>query len=324
MKLFFAVAVLVCLFSPKAQSLELKTVRHSICGVESYHANRGEVCGIERYNSQVSSLCPPALFNEGTSEQHCGTTRGACAVYEDCNLWYRGICAEPVGACVGWERIPASCRHSAFGVAAYSACERAEFGVALYKQCSHPSFGVSTHRSCSMYKTPEELNEYLTNVSDNMELYLLELPEKKKDLYAKIGHEKALWCMIDKYSDDDLYWEVVTDAKDTFFLQFGYDYSDVTHDCSVEEEIRIVLDGIDCDTISTSDLRTMPKPDGISQARFVRFKSQCATKKSHDLIVDWFEVKDQELGLLINDIVARQDANVKSEIEHVQRYISNR
>ncbi len=321
-------SALLCLFIQNAYSLELQKERHEICGVEKRETKRHSLCGTT-YHSEAEYPCPAAAYNKRTNAAICGYRRGSCIKYDKCAVGTPNNCAEPANdaVCVAWRRVPDSCRHISFGVERYKTCEHPDFGFKEYKLCTkdHPDFAPILFYECEFYKTPEELDEYLTGVKSVMEVYALDLADAKSDLYSRVGNEKAFWCMIDKYEGDIFYDEIILDLKDTFFLEFDIDYTEVSYDCSKPiADIKVLIASIDCDDLSIPELKTMSQPSGTTRGQFVRFRNQCRAKKSHEAKEDWFVTKEYELGLLVNDIVAKSNADIKADIEEVSDFISAR
>lgn len=311
-----------------AQALELRNERNEVCGVEQRETKQHPLCG-KIYNSRAEYPCPVNQYNRGTSASICGYTNGWCKRWSRCSVYSEGTCVEPApdATCVEWHRVAATCRDEAFGVESYQTCEDPSFGFKEYKSCTrdHPDFKPILYYQCEFYKTPGELDTYLTEVESVMEVYALDIADAMSDLYAKVSNERAFWCMIDKYKDDPFYDEVVIDLQDTFFLEFGIDYTEISYDCSVPiGPITITLAGIDCDDLSIDELTNMTQPPETTRGQFVRFRSQCRSKKSYEAKEAWFVLKEYELGLLVDDIVARQNPEVKGEIESVIDFMAGR
>ena len=345
------------LFFTNAYSLEKKSERHEICGVKLYEKDRGPVCKeAERFNEgkhkdcgeiyheRTSSICGFKYHNKKTAAcgeisrtkysnaipngVHCdrvtkdllivpgiSTQTYTCFVYNSCEHASHGTYDLP-------------CRHESFGVETYESCPHSSYGVDIWKSCRHESFGVEEYATCEMYKTPEQLEIYISETLNSIDLYLALLPERKSLLLSSLKQRKELWCLGDRYSDNPLYDEVVEDIKDVFFNTFGVPYDESTYDCDLENdpftEITVVAGSLNCDDYSLSDLRSLQKPEDLSESDFSTFTRQCNLKKSHDSIVDWFDKKVYETDLLIEDIVAKKIPEKAEKLTELKNLLDER
>ncbi len=325
MRTFFQImSIILCILSEAAMSFELQTARHQLCGVENYQARRDPICGADIYFSKESPVCPPARFNVRADANRCGT---ACKMVQP-----KGRNGElitgPGGrihrTCVGQE--PKSCEHPDFGVIAYQACRHPQHGVELYRECQHPEFGNAQYKSCSFYKTPEQVEAYIYETKSSLDTYASVLPIRQGELFSRLRNEKALACLIDKYSADPLYEQVAIDLNEKFFLIFGYERSDVQVSCQninmSEVQVKVTLERLDCEAFNRTTLSSLQNPANIAEGRFKRFKQNCSLKISHDSLLSWFQNKEEEIGLLLNDQVARQNPKAREKLSRLKEEIS--
>jgi hypothetical protein len=66
----------------------------------------------------------------------------------------------------------------------------------------------------------------------------------------------------------------------------------------------------------------LAKPEAMNAAVFSRFKSTCSVKLSYDFAVSWFDEKLVEINQLLADIVARQDAERKAQLESLRTSVA--
>lgn len=325
MKVFFQIWVLIlCVLPEIGMSFELQTARHPLCGVEAYQSRRDSACGAELYISKESSFCAPAKFNSRADARLCGTT---CRVVRPTGRngeLISGPRGETLTRCVGQE--PKSCEHPDFGVSSYQNCRHPRHGVELYKECQRPEFGIAQYKTCRFYKTPEQIEAYIYETNSSLDTYASILPVRQGELFSRLRNEKALACLIDKYSVDPLYEQVATDLNEKFFLIFGYERSDVRVSCESVNvnsvKVKVTLGQLDCDSFNRTTLSALQIPSNTAEGPFKRFKQNCSLKISHDSLLRWFRQKDDEIELLLEDQVAQQSPKAKESLLKLRQEIS--
>ncbi len=326
MKLMIRLLLLALSLTPEISlSLELQTKRHPICGVEAYQTRRDPVCGIELYVSKESSFCSPSKFNSRADAARCGTTCKWVTPTGRNGELITGPGGRPQRTCVG--QVPKTCEHPDFGAVAYQTCRHPQHGVELYSECQSPQFGAAQYNLCSFYKTPEQVEAFISETKLSLDTYASILPVRQGELFSRLRNEKALACLIDKYSVDPLYEQVTIDLREKFFLIFGYERSDAQVSCrnvNVNDvEVKVTLGRLDCKSFNRSSLAALEMPPGIAEGPFKRFKQNCSLKISHDTLLNWFTTKADEIDLLLEDLAARQDSKARNSLLKLKEEISS-
>jgi hypothetical protein len=152
------------------------------------------------------------------------------------------------------------------------------------------------------------------------------LPSKQADLYGSFRQEASFICLIEKYSNLEGYDDVTLDLTKKFKDAFGYSHTDSSRTCdeSANEAIppRITAGALDCANYTVQSIKTLAKPEAMNAAVFSRFKSTCSVKLSYDFAVSWFDEKLVEINQLLADIVARQDAERKAQLESLRTSVA--
>ncbi|WP_141732307.1 hypothetical protein [Oligoflexus tunisiensis] len=310
-KLFMSM-IFTALWCTTAFGAELKTLRHPLCGVELYFTKVDQKCGAGLYFEKRSPSCEVEAYSE-RSDIACGT--------EMKNI---EICARPprcptceIRCRYELREVRKTCRLPQFGVESYKSCRHASHGIEAYASCRLPEFGIERYKECAFYKTPEELEAYITEVSLSLENYTQILPMRQADLYSKIRDEASFKCLIEKYDGQDFMEEVVIDLKDKFFLMFGYKYDESEVDCTqteIDTNPEIRAGELTCAGYTYDTLRTLAQPDGMSKGLFDNFVKKCQAKIVYDNIANWFTTKKEEVSLFQDDLAAKNDASLKNRL----------
>lgn len=331
----FTLFLLLLAFQKPSFALEKQTRRHSMCGVEKYMTLYNDPrCPVDQYILKVSSACKP-IYKFGTDMQICGPDplrKDKICVYPgnprlnqrpDPDL---GCGAFGPGYRLVENPVPGRCRNEKFGFQEYEACRDPSHNVESYQACSRETFPVESYNECSFYKTPEELVAYIDATAESLETYRLILPERKADLFSRTKDERAFACLINDYKNRTVYEALVEDLAKKYLLVFGYKPEDAIFDCdatSPAAEVKFTIGSIDCDNLTLDTISTLSKPDGVSDTQFSRFKQNCTLKKSHDSLIDWFDTKRDEIGLLMSDLAAANDPNAQTKLKNLKTQIDD-
>jgi len=302
--------------------LGLKSGRDSFCPVETYRSREDQLCGPKKYVKKRSAACGPELFHLRPSlscpgsiavdsyQQEASSCGSAPAI--DCRAGYvkTSDAVSVTGACppraendrltrsVTCTRpeVAASCRLSEFGVERYKSCEHRSHGVAQYKTCEHQAFGPATYKVCSYYLTQGELGGYLREVRSLLPFMAETLINSRGHYFGYVNDEAGLACHIERYARDPLFDEQIADLKSLYLTRFGRTWTSGQISCGGGEPV---------------DVSEVACPDSdMSRA--------CAAARTYRGAAKWIQVKLLDLTNLVDDIVAKRDAAVRREIEHLK------
>ncbi|MDQ3230797.1 MAG: hypothetical protein M3Q07_03170 [Pseudobdellovibrionaceae bacterium] len=295
-----------------ALGAERKTLRHPLCGVELYFSKVDEKCGAGLYFEQRSPNCEVEAYNE-RQDKACGSEMKNVEICSPppncptCEVRCRTVLRE----------VRKTCRLPEFGIESYQSCRHSSHGIETYASCRLPEFGIEQYNECSFYKTPEEIDAYITEVSISLENYAQILPTRQADLYSKVRDEASFKCLIAKYKGQDFLEEVVADLEEKFFLIFGFKYEESEVDCAqtvIDTNPEIRAGALKCTDYTYDTLKTLTQPEGISKGLFDNFVKKCQAKVVYDNISNWFETKKAEVSLYENDLAAKNDEAIKKRL----------
>ncbi len=210
----------------------------------------------------------------------------------------------------------ATCELEKFGKI-YKECESPSHEIVGAKTCRSDQFNAELYNSCSFYKTRDELNVYLTEVSASADNYIMILPMRQADLYSKLRDEASFKCLIEKYVGAPFMEEVVVDLQDKFFLIFGLKYEESEVDCgnvAIDVNPAITAGKLDCNNYTYDSLKALVMPEGMSKGLFDGFVKKCQAKIVYDSLSNWFETKKTEISLLENDLAAQKDTALRNRL----------
>lgn len=220
----------------------------------------------------------------------------------------------------------ASCQNPKFG-SVYKSCRHSSHGNESPKKCRSDKFSPELYKSCSFYKTPEEIDAYIEATYSSLALNSTLLPARQADLYSSFRQEASFICLVEKYKDLDGFDVVYDDLVQKFKTAFTYDWTQSPLTCAdatnENASLRITAGTLDCANFTLDTLKTLTKPETMNNLVFNRFKSTCTTKLSYDLLAGWFDAKSTEIGQLIEDVVAKQDANRKAQLQELKSSVTS-
>lgn len=275
-------------------------------------------CGVELFREDRSPACPAEEYNSRADANICGHRLGSLTCLD--GTWaeddgFKGCKnnAKPMRRILG----PKTCQHPSFGVKTYQVCRAPAHGPESYKSCQLAQFGVENYQSCSFYMTPEQLDAYIVETQNSLATYQLLLPSRQGELYSRLQMEGSFGCLVKKYQSLQGFEDIAEDLSDRFMITFGYEYMDAFFDCeatSEKESIQIKVSSLNCDDFDRETITSLVKPDDVSEGAFTRFKQNCSLKKSYDLLDQWFFDRKNEVDLLITDLIASRDQDVKNKL----------
>jgi hypothetical protein len=209
-----------------------------------------------------------------------------------------------------------TCEAERFGKI-YKSCESTTHEIVGAKTCRSDQFRPELYKSCSFYKTRDELNVYLTEVSSSADNYIMILPTRQADLYSKLRDEASFKCLIEKYDGTPFMDEVVVDLKEKFFLIFGLQYDESEVDCknvSINVNPEVTAGKLNCKNYTYDSLKALILPEGMSKGLFDSFVKKCQSKIVYDNLSSWFETKKDEISLLEDDLAAQKDTGLRNRL----------
>jgi len=272
-------------------------------------------------SEDIKSILGDSLpeLNPGNAERETSYWKCKASSTWTGQSWYGGIsCTTKLFADV--------CELEKFGKI-YKSCRAASHGNESPKKCRSDKFNAEIHNSCSFYKTPEEIDAYIDATYSSLAINSSSLPSKQADLYASFRQEASFICLIEKYKDLEGFDVVFDDLVKKFKDVFTYDYMESNLSCAdaanESKPLKITAGNLDCAAFTLGTLKALVKPESMNLAVFSRFKSTCSTKLSYELAVNWFEDKLSEIGVLLEDVVARANPMKKTELINLKQSVSD-
>jgi hypothetical protein len=206
------------------------------------------------------------------------------------------------------------CRDSSFGVERYKHCTDPSFGVSGYKICRHESFGVESYNTCQLLKTTHELNAFVANTKERIPEYAGLYALHQGQVLSTIGLKNDMACLIRGYGNRPLHGQIVADLSEKYTIHFLENYRDNPVDCSERVSSEELANFNDfCSQFTLEELNGVEDPSTQHIA--------CRSKKSSLLISSWFQDKSSEIGALINDVVSRNNTQIRGELSSLSQMI---
>ena len=166
------------------------TVSDNRCAVKSYVASRTAKCGVELYLEKKDKSCPgyvPFDRKEASARNfYEGYIMKIVRNPTSCDSEFKSCRSDSGWAIFERPEVIKSCRSANFGVELYKLCADPSHGVSEYESCNvfggyntceHGDFGVASYKSCqigtqnrtcSVYKRPEELEDWVTEQKEQI------------------------------------------------------------------------------------------------------------------------------------------------------------
>lgn len=209
----------------------------------------------------------------------------------------------------------ASCEKPDFGVALWAQCENNAFGELTYLSCDDPSQPV--YDSCQLRKTASEVDSYvaevLSNIDYNAQLYAVNLGS----FLARTQDKIQMACLIDRHQDKPQYAAIIGDLVDKFEANFGeiYEPGTFAEQCNTAVPASprdMTFNELTCSSLTTEEVRDGVKASADPSAK--RFYNNCFSQKAYELPRSWFQFHLDEVGLLLNDVVARKNESARQDL----------
>ena len=293
-----------------------KVKRHRLCGVESWNAARTNACGAERFKSRAHSSCPGSV-TEDTYENRESESCSTAAEPQPCRAGYqesgfrikKEVCGnrhfdqeyvvEKVRVCHR-SRIVNTCRKQAFGVEKWRSCRHSNHGAERYKSCRKEEFGVERYKQCSFLLTPEETAQYARQTRELIPFMGETLVTARGHYFAYANDESSMGCHIAKFSQDPLFDQMTGELKTMYLTKFGRSWDATRFDCG--NEAAPIIGDASC-----------PESDE---------SNKCRAARSYQGAKKWLTTKATDLTKLINDIGARRDSSLKTELQKLHQAVN--
>lgn len=205
--------------------------------------------------------------------------------------------------------------------------------VKTWSSC--PNAGVKEANSCQVYKTPDQITEFVDLTSADIKNKRRDLARAQGYLFDYFRQKESLHCVISNLEDDEFaedYESVIDDLKRTYRSSFRSIYRKERVDCSTEqnltsvENIEIYLGErtLVCSEIESADeLESLEKPAGVAEIDFYDFIDQCDLKLSYLEKKNWFYNRQDDVKLLLGDLAAKKVSSVKTKLEGLKIQLNN-
>jgi alpha-tubulin suppressor-like RCC1 family protein len=295
---------------------------HPSCGVDHYKTDEGPACGVKLHKEKRARTCGVELYKEGLGGP-CGyneITKKTCRVRNPIS----GNCAIHGEEVI--DRRGKSCRHEDFGVERYKPCRRAEFGVEKYESCADPSFGtvykncrlpefgVESYKTCEIRKTTQELDVYLAATEPYIDINAINMAKAQTNYLFQAGQKKQVSCLIERWENDPLYFEVVQDLINTYAASFGEEYVAGAFDCTSPNQLpRVTFNGQTCDALTATDISDRLGDSNLNPGER-QFLNTCQELKIYQSYKNWFKDNLVEVHNLLKDVVAQTTPAYRDEL----------
>lgn len=169
-------------------------------------------------------------------------------------------------------------------------------------------------------KTEERLiyTTYLQNVREQAIFNQSLILNQQSNLYFRSGQRLQMGCLIQSWSADDLFAEVITDLKTKFDDKFGpfvvAEFEDI---CATKKYPALSFNDMTCSEFSNEGIqKQLAKSDLKTDARF--FFETCSTELTYNQLLDWYKNKKIELDAKIAETRSLLLPDVTLELEQIQ------
>ncbi len=317
--------LLILSSSASAASLihsEMKTYTGPECGTYFESTSRLE-CGVEEYDSCQSATCSDSYPSENwvesgefqCSSSPCDLTERSQRVNEICGNRKGGQIdkSNPWGS-GSWTPKPdrtaykLSCTRSEF----QGSCKNSSCRVLKYKSCEDPL--KERNKTCQIRKTATEISAYIDANAANIPLLSQQLATAQGNYIFGSKQSKLASCFIQRYIGDILYEDIVPELKSNYSAMFGLEFDASKFDCNnADEKIEYTFQSKTCQNISVAEVSAkLTLPTLSTNERY--FYELCQQRLNADSIAEWFKFQANESDLLLNDLIARSNANIADKL----------
>jgi hypothetical protein len=209
----------------------------------------------------------------------------------------------------------ATCEKKEFGPALWAFCENKAFGDLSYFSCDDPNQPI--YGTCQIRKTNAELEAYTSTVANDIDYNATLFATNLATFLARIQDKIQMACLIDTYYLNPQYSALIGDLVDKYESNFGelYEQNQYADQClsdiaPVPQEVT--FNELKCSALTTDDIRAGLKNTADPATK--RFYNNCFSQKSYELPKSWFTFHLEEIDLLLDDVIAKNNASAKQSL----------